>query len=537
MVNLATPIEKLAKVGPKNLPKLKRLGIKTVKDLLWHFPSRYEDFTQTVGLGEVREVGKVVSIMGEVAKIKTTNIWRRRMSITEAHIKDADKQVRAVWFNQPYIGDSLAEGVLVSLSGKVALDKRGIYLSSPSYEKLRTTNYGRQTDLTHTGRLVPVYPETDGISSRYLRFLIKPLLNTAEKFSDNLPKSIINKYNFPSLTQAVETIHFPESLNEAETAKKRIAFDELFLFQIKSLLSRRGLSRLKAPSIIFKPELIKKFVDSLPFALTNDQRICAFEIMKDFDRGYPMNRLLNGDVGSGKTIVAIIAAYQAADSGFQTVFMAPTEILAQQHYQTITKLLSNPNDKIQMTNQDQHSNKKIKIGLLTGNGARQLPTDETENENISKDLMQRKISKGEMDIIVGTHAVIQKNVKFKNLGLIVIDEQHRFGIEQRMKLVKNQKLTPHLLSMTATPIPRTLALTVYGDLDVSLIKEKPKNRKKIITKVFTKDKSSEVYSFVEKEILSGRQAFVVCPRIDHPDAEVDLFVETKSQNVFRDLQS
>src|SRR3990167_10967015 len=204
MLDLLTPIEKLPKVGPKNLPRLKRLGIKTVKDLLWHFPSRYEDFTQTVGLGEVGEVGKVISIIGEVAKIKTTNIWRRRMSITEAHIKDGDEQTIAVWFNQPYIENSLVEGSLVSLSGKVALDKRGVYLSSPSYEKIYTSNYQPQTELVHTGRLVPVYPETEGISSRYLRFLIKPLLGITEKFFDYLPENIIKKYNFPNLTQAIE---------------------------------------------------------------------------------------------------------------------------------------------------------------------------------------------------------------------------------------------------------------------------------------------------------------------------------------------
>ncbi|HEY4484195.1 MAG TPA: ATP-dependent DNA helicase RecG [Candidatus Paceibacterota bacterium] len=534
MLDLLTPIEKLPKVGPKNLPRLKRLGIKTVKDLLWHFPSRYEDFTQTVGLGEVGEVGKVISIIGEVAKIKTTNIWRRRMSITEAHIKDGDEQTRAVWFNQPYIENSLVEGSLVSLSGKVALDKRGIYLSSPSYEKIFET----KIDLVHTGRLVPVYPETEGISSRYLRFLIKPLLGATDKFSDHLPENVRKKYNFPSLDLAIKTIHFPESLEEAGVARKRVAFDELLLFQIKSLLGRRGLSKLKAPSVIFKPELVKGFVGSLPFVLTNDQRVCAFEIMKDFGRSYPMNRLLNGDVGSGKTIVAIIAACQTANSGFQTVFMAPTEILAQQHYATIKSLLGRL---------------RTRVGLLTGSEAKQWPIDEVTEEKISKNLMQKKISNGEIDIVVGTHAVIQKDVKFKNLGLIIIDEQHRFGVKQRMQLVKGQgtreeipakqyrhwdaqspaPLTPHLLSMTATPIPRTLALTIYGDLDVSLIKEKPKDRKKIITKVFAKDKSAEVYGFVEKEILSGRQTFVICPRIElsNPQEAVKTSAQQNKMNI------
>ena len=590
MFDLTTPIEKLPKVGPKNLPRLKRLGIKTVKDLLWHFPSRYEDFTQTVGLGEIGEVGKVVSIVGEVAKIKTTNIWHRRMSITEAHIKDANEHVRAVWFNQSYIENSLVEGSRVSLSGKVALDKRGIYLSNPSYEKIYTANYQPQTELVHTGRLVPVYPETEGISSRYLRFLIKPLLTVFGGISDHLPESIRKKYDFPDLVQAIKTIHFPKSVAEIEVARKRIAFDELLLFQIKSLLGRRGLSKLKAPLITFKPELIKEFVDSLPFTLTNDQKICAFEILKDFEKKYPMNRLLNGDVGSGKTVVAIIAAYQTAKASFQTVFMAPTEILAQQHYTTIKSLLGNLQNKIsksatsstldprlfarEFSSVDATDLPHLTIGLLTGNEAKQWPTDEDNllhnnnlptsdvalprfstfgkdkskitSEKISKNLMRQKIARGEIDIIVGTHAVIQKEIKFKNLGLIVIDEQHRFGVRQRMQLVKGQgardanigkehrrwdaqspaPLTPHLLSMTATPIPRTLALTIYGDLDVSLIKEKPKDRKKIVTRVFAKDKSSEVYGFVEKEIAASRQVFVICPRIDRPNAETEPVFDT-----------
>ncbi len=514
MLDLSTPIEKLAKVGPRNLPRLKRLGIRTVKDLLWHFPSRYEDYTRKVDISEIREAGKIVSIVGKVAEIKTTSLWRYRRSVTEALIEDASGDIRAVWFNQPYIEKSLANGTLVSLSGKVNLDKRGLYLSNPSYEKL-------QEELVHTGRLVPVYPETEGITSKYLRFLIKPLLSLTEKVTDPLPVSLLVKYKLPNLDSAVRNIHFPESLEEAEKAKQRIAFDELFLFQLRSIIGRRNALKLKAHSVKFEPELTKSLVASLPFQLTNDQRVSTFEILKDLERKYPMNRLLNGDVGSGKTVVALIAANQTASAGLQTVFMAPTEILAQQHFDSLRSLSAST---------------KIRLGLLTGSKAKQWPTDEITEEKISKKLMQKKIAEGKIDIVIGTHAVIQKEVKFKNLALVVLDEQHRFGVEQRASLLKNQELTPHLLSMTATPIPRTLALTIYGDLDISLIKEKPQNRKKIITKVINKNKKAEAYKFLEKEIKLGRQAFVICPRIElsNPQEAIKTSAQQNKMNPVRE---
>ncbi len=276
-------------------------------------------------------------------------------------------------------------------------------------------------------------------------------------------------------------------------------------FQLRSLLDRRQLQTLKAPPINFNKDLVGKFVKSLPFELTNDQRLATYEILKDLEKKYPMNRLLNGDVGSGKTVVALIAGYQTVMAGLQVVFMVPTEILAKQHFDSLCSLTKATN---------------LKIGLLTGSEARQHPIDEVTNEKISKKLMQQKIASGEIQMIIGTHAVIQKDVKFKNLGLVVIDEQHRFGVEQRMKLLQSDQETrdkrqvPHLLSMTATPIPRTLALTIYGDLDVSLLKEKPKGRQEIVTRVIPHSKRQSAYKFIGDEIKKGRQAFVICPRIE-----------------------
>jgi ATP-dependent DNA helicase RecG len=564
MLSLETSIENLAYVGTKNAPRLKKLGIKTVRNLLWHFPFRYDDFSQKIAIADIGEAGETVSIIGTVTEIKNTIAWRRRMSITDATIEDETGWIHAIWFHQPYLERTLAVGSVVSLSGKVARDKKGIYLSNPSYEKISsdelTTHYSLPTtNLTHTGRLVPVYPETEGVSSKYLRFLIKKILGARIEMVDPLPAELRKKYNFPEIRKALFDIHFPEKLEDAKIAKDRFAFEDILLFQLRALLDRRQMQTLKAPQITFDKNLVGNFVKSLPFELTDDQRLATFEILKDLEKSYPMNRLLNGDVGSGKTVVALIAAVEVAMAGFQVVFMAPTEILAKQHFATITALL---NDKIQISPPKathfggsarmpdyglSADNFQLRIGLLTGSEAKQFPADETETEKISKKIMQKKIADGKINIVIGTHAVIsakspsghlggsatdgrkaisggQNPIAFKNLGLVVIDEQHRFGVEQRMKLLKSQPTThyslqttnyvPHLLSMTATPIPRTLALTIYGDLDVSLLKEKPKGRQEIITRIIPPEKRQSAYKFIDDQIKEGRQVFVICPRIE-----------------------
>lgn len=521
MIDLTAPIEKLVRVGPRNLPRLKKLGIKTVKDLLWHFPARYENLTNVVPISKV-EAGTVVSVRGRILDIKNAVSWRRRrrMSITTATVEDETGLINAVWFNQPFIERNLPPGTAVSLAGKAILDGRGFYLSNPSYERF----FG-VSRLTHTSGLVPVYPETEGLTSKYLRFLIKPLLANLGNLPDPLPEELIRKYNFPKLENALRSVHFPKKIKEAEFARQRFALEELLLFQLRVLRDHRQLQNLRAPVINFDEKFIAAFVSKLPFRLTNDQRIAAYEILQDLKRNYPMNRLLNGDVGSGKTVVALIAAYQTVSAGYQVVFMAPTEILAQQHYRTIKNLLAE-NSKSRISNPIS----QIRIGLLTGSEAKQWPVDETVAEKVNKKLILQKIAGGQIDIIIGTHAVIQKNVRFKNLGLVVIDEQHRFGVEQRMKLVKNNPKNtntpelsesntskiPHLLSMTATPIPRTLALTIFGDLDISLLKEKPKGRQTIVTKIVPNSERDRAYQFIDEEIQKGRQVFVICPRIEVP---------------------
>ncbi|MFH1769818.1 MAG: ATP-dependent DNA helicase RecG [Parcubacteria group bacterium] len=499
MIDLDSSIDTLSRIGPKAVPKFKRLGIETIRDLLWHFPSRYEDFSQLTEIADITDKGQVVSVRGVIRSIEVSRAWRRRMVIVNAEVEDDTGSIRVVWFNQPYIADMLSEGTVVSLSGKVTLDKQGLCLSSPSYEKATT-------DLKHTGRLVPVYPETQGITSKYIRFLLKPILNYLKTIPDPLPEGIIKKYKFPEALKALRDIHFPDEIDENEKARNRFAFQELMLFQLRALLTRKKMHTLKASQIKFDKDLVADFVKKLPFKLTDDQRVATFEILQDIEKTYPMNRLLNGDVGAGKTIVALIAAYQVVQTEHQTVLMAPTEILAKQHFNTIISILTGGSKRTKIPN--------IKVGLLTGSHARQWPTDEITEEKISKKLMHEKIKNGEFDIVIGTHAVIQKDVAFKSLGLVVIDEQHRFGIEQRMKLVKTKGLVPHLLSMTATPIPRSLALTIYGDLDVSLIKQKPQGRREISTKVISNKKRDEAYKSIDKEIASGRQVFVICPRIE-----------------------
>lgn len=336
----------------------------------------------------------------------------------------------------------------------------------------------------------------------------------ASKMADPLPTDILKRHKLPTLKKALIDIHFPKNLRDSESAKRRFAFEQMFLFQLRALRDRRQLESLSAPYIKFDKDLIASFVKELPFKLTDDQRLATYEILKDLERPYPMNRLLNGDVGSGKTVVALIVAYQTIKVSYQVVLMAPTEILAKQHFETVRTLFNYQSSTI-------NPQPEVRVGLLTGSEARQWPVDKLQEEKITKKLMHQKIASDEINLIIGTHAVIQKEVKFKKLGLVIIDEQHRFGVKQRMKLVKgtvgqepSNELIPHLLSMTATPIPRTLALTIYGDLDISLLKEKPKGRQKISTRVIHAKNHQSGHEFVRGELRKGRQVFVICPRID-----------------------
>ncbi len=531
-MNLSILIEKIPRIGPQYQKKLKRLGIKTVGDLIFHFPHRYEDFSDILPISKA-EPGKVVCLRGKITEIRNIKTFRKRMYITEAKISDSSGEIRVVWFNQPYLINTLKKSDFVFLAGKIVLKSGKKYLSNPAYEKINpkieiqphpglnglgrpASNLGpwrnSDIDLTHMGRLVPIYPETEGMSSRWLRFIIKPLLiKIKNEIPETLPAQVLKKNKLLLIKEAIWQIHFPENLEKAELAKKRFVFEELFNLSLAILSEKIKLAKEKAIVIPINLSLVKKFVDKLPFTLTPDQKKAAWQILKDLEKIKPMNRLLNGDVGSGKTVVAIMAALNTVRAGLQVTFMAPTEILAKQHHKTITNFLKGF---------------KIKIGLITGK------ENFFDGKKIKRKEIIEKIKQGACHILIGTHALIQEKVEFKKTGLVIIDEQHRFGIEQRAKLCRKQKFIPHLLSMSATPIPRTLALTIYGDLDLSLLKEMPKGRKKIMTKIIPSSKRQEAYDFIRKEVKSGRQVFVICPRIE--PSQVSQSGNLKEQTIILD---
>ena len=522
MISLATPIEKVPGIGTFFQRKLKKLGIKTVRDLVFHFPRRYEDFSNFIPIRTVK-LNEVCTIKGKIIEIKNRRTWKKKMSLTEALVQDETGAIKVVWFNRPYLTKVLKKGDIVFLSGKIAIRGNSLYLSNPAYEKISKNNEFDLSKLSHTGRLVPVYPETEGLSSRWLRYILKPVLSAIKnKIPETLPEEIIKKNNFLPIQEAIWQIHFPDSEKLAKEAQKRFSFEELFLIELYVLRARAQLSAEKAIPFPINVDLIKKFVASLPFKLTNAQKKCAWRILKDLEKPKPMNRLLEGDVGSGKTVVAAICALNVIKQNYQVAFMAPTEILAKQHFQEIAKL---------------YRNFKVNIGLLTGKQdqfySKKLPNEPVE---ISRKKLLEKTLNSEIDILIGTHALIQDKVKFGKLALVILDEQHRFGVEQRAKLLKESKtkkqerVIPHLLSMTATPIPRTLALTIYGDLDISILDELPKGRKKVITKLIKPEERKKAYDFIRKEIKKGRQAFVICPRIESKENTLEEETSPDSEN-------
>ncbi len=513
MLELNTPLEALPSVGPKFWQKFKRLGLDTVQDLLFNFPVRYEDFSEIYRIDDL-EPGQQATIQGIVEEVDVRHTWKKNLTIVEARIRDESGSIRAVWFNQPYVKNVLRPGKLANFSGKVSVSEEDIYLSHPTYELVSF----RET--RHTARLVPVYPETKGLTSKGIRFVVQPVLANLEPLSDWLPEEIRKSRNYPALDKALHDIHFPNRMEDAEQAQKRFAFEDLFLLQLLNLRQKLKLAQEKAPPIEIELPELKKLLGYLPFELTPSQKRSLWEVVQDIARARPMNRLLQGDVGSGKTAVAALAAIVAARKGYQTAVMAPTEVLAGQHFETFRKLLKRL-----------PQSKQPALAIMTAHQNKIVYESDLESE-IKKKELQQAIKKGEAKIIIGTHALIQKSVSFKKLGLVVIDEQHRFGVEQRSKLTQttsapNKKksvagshnVLPHFLSMSATPIPRTLMLTVFGDLDISTIDELPAGRKPILTKIVSPENRIKAYGFIKGQIQKGRQAFVICPRIDPPESD------------------
>jgi len=508
-VNLSSPIWEIPRVGPQTQKQLKRLGIETIGELIFHFPHRYEDFSNLIPISQAEEGGPFC-FQGRITDIRTFRAFRRKMMLTQATIEDETGKIKALWFNQPYLINTLRKGTFVCLAGKVKGKKSSKYLSNPAYEKIPENYKEIDFDLNHTGGLIPIYPETEGLSSKWLRFIVKPLLTQLKnKIPDYLPEKISKKYDFLPFQKAIWQIHFPDSLELAEKAKKRFAFEELFELSLFVLRERMKLAKEKALAIPINVGLMQEFTASLPYRLTNAQKRSSWQILKDLEKPRPMNRLLEGDVGSGKTVVAAMAALNVVKKGYQVAFMAPTEILAKQHFKTINEVLKKFD---------------LKVGLITGKESY------CKNEKITRRELVEKVKKNKINILIGTHALIQDitpatkektPLQFNNLALVIIDEQHRFGVKQRAKLCRQKEFIPHLLSMTATPIPRTLSLTIYGDLDLSVIDELPKGRKKIITKIIQPKEKKATYNFIREQIKKERQAFVICPRIEPPKVSAE----------------
>lgn len=502
---LSDPLANYFRLTPRQTVTLVRLGIATVRDLLFYFPARYEEFVGEKTIAELK-AGERATVECEVEEIGVQKTWKRKISIAEAVVKDGSGFLRATWFNQPYIAKMLKQGDRVRLSGKVGNGKRGIYFANPAYElsiqKKSALPYQEESET-----LLPVYPESYGISSRWLRARIKKVFEVVSLVEESLPESILSRYHLPKIRQALRAVHFPKTKGEAEAARKRFAFEEIFIIQLARRRDRKA--RETAPAFSFKPgpELINEFAKSLPYELTGAQKRALNDILGDLEKLHPMTRLLQGDVGSGKTVVAAAAALAAVKAGLQVAFMAPTEILARQHFEELRR---------------RFGSFRVPIGFLTSSGSEKFPSkiNPQHSARISKNQLLRWVASGEIKVLVGTHSLIEERVKFKKLGLAVVDEQHRFGTKQRHRALKKSLAgaTPHYLSMSATPIPRTLALTLYGDLDVSVIDEMPPGRQPVQTKIVLPHGREGVYNFIRSELENGSQAFVICPRIEERNA-------------------
>lgn len=514
---------------------LHRLKLFSVADLLFYFPVRYSDISTVMNIVDLTG-GENATVYGKISKLKTKKAFKTKIPMAEGEIEDMSGKIKITWFNQAYLAKMIKDGEMVKLTGKVTEGKHGIYLANPEVEKIPNMPIDRHDTLfkndgkNNVGFSYPVYAETRGITSKWFYHAIEKIFKekTLDNIVDYIPEEILKKYHLPTLKTALVWIHTPKDKNDAESAKKRFAFEEVFCIQLERQHDKFEYRKNKSFQIIPNPKELKEFLSRFPFEPTNSQKDSINTILSDMGRNFPMSRLLEGDVGSGKTAVAATACYLAVkqrpinDKGERQTFgnlsvayMAPTEILATQHFESFIKYFKHL---------------PIQIGLITGSGCRKFPS-KTNPENwttISRAQLLKWVANGEIPILIGTHALIQKSVKFKNLALVVIDEQHRFGTAQRRNLVRKDDIAPHLLSMTATPIPRTLALTIYGDLDLSLLDEMPLGRKKIITEIITPNKRDETYEEIRKELKAGRQLYVICPRIFEPDPEKEMALNVKS---------
>jgi len=514
VIPLDTPLQYLKGVGPRRAADLQRVGLTIVEDLLYRFPTRYEDRGSFQTIASLRP-GVAASVVGQVVSCGVRPTRRPRFKIFEMLVRDATGALRAVFFNQPFLNDVFRPHQRVILFGKLELTPHGLQLQNPQYEVLRgdappdaTAPADVEDDTLHTGRIVPIYEKTGHLTTKMQRVLVHHVLSELPPdVPDPLPVDVRARQQLIERRTALMEVHFPaagtpiESLNQFRSAaQRRLIFEEFFLFQLGLVLrKRRSEAERKPRSVVVTDEIRQAARNVLPFRLTGDQKTVIAEIVEDMKRPQPMNRLLQGDVGSGKTIVALIAAVVAMENGFQVAFMAPTEILAEQHFITIRRLLESS---------------RFRMALVTG------ATPAKRRREV-----QAELSGGSIHLVVGTHALVEDPIGFRELGLVIIDEQHRFGVLQRAAL-RAKGLHPDVLVMTATPIPRTLALTTYGDLDVSVMREMPPGRYPIKTVAKPESRRDEIYDFVRRQIDEGRQAYVIYPLVEESE-KVDLRAATE----------
>lgn len=518
-------ISKVFRLNPLQKLGLKKLKLETIHDLLFYLPSRYEEPGQIKNIRDLGE-GEDAVIYGKVVSAKTLKSFRTKIPMSEAMIDDGTKMIKAVWFHQAYMAKKIPVGQYGEFRGKITKRKDEIYLANPDVREALPTMgaknslFNKEENSDSSLYLIPVYPETKGLSSGWFYYHIQTILKAgvADSLTDPLPAEITKRYNLPGVKTALIWIHSPKKVTDAESAKKRFSFEEILYIQLKRLQDKAKYQNNPSFKIKVSQKDVDEFLGRFPFSPTEAQIKAIDRIITDLAGDKPMTRLLEGDVGSGKTAVAATTAYAVVKSGLQVAYMAPTEILARQHFESFIEYFKHmPN---------------VGIGLITGNECRKFPSKISGGHtHLSRTQLLKWVADGRIPILIGTHSLIQKTVKFKNLAYSIIDEQHRFGVMQRAKMTRkdsDKAKVPHLLSMTATPIPRTLALTIYGDLDLTLLDQMPTGRKPIITEIIAPDKRQETYEFIREQIKAGRQAYVICPRIDEPDQDKEMALNAKS---------
>ncbi len=486
-MDLASPVEEVKGIGPKTAEVLHKAGIFTLRDLVYHLPRDYEDFQQAQNISDLKP-GKV-TVKAKVENVKLRRM-RRNLNLVEATLRDKSGAIRAIWFNQPYRAKQFDAGKDYYFSGTMALSHGYYQISNPS--ATLADDYDAKVS---TAKIQPVYPARGSIKSQDFKKFIKTIDNNIALIPDMIP-------NYPGRADALFNVHFPETVDAAKKGREYLATEELFSLLLAARLNREENQKLRTQAIKGNMGALKSFIEGLPFKLTNAQRRAAWEIIQDMEQETPMNRLLQGDVGSGKTMVAALSCFVAANAGFQAAIMAPTEVLATQHAESLSKLFGN----------------QLSVALLTGSTKRKAE-------------LKKHIKSGEVDLVVGTHALITDDTEFKNLGLAIIDEQHRFGVMQRQKLLAKAHTMPHLLSMTATPIPRSLQLTIFGDLSVSILDELPAGRQPITTKIVSPNSTKQMWNSIDAELQKHHQAYYICKKIDDKGASELSNVKKESQKL------